>query len=113
MSLAGCASLVTGLLIQTSSQPHAAKLRSPSQSARNPTTEFQLGVIRDATIRARLRPGSFYWGCLSASIEPGKISRLTRDPASDGGYVGETNRPAAEALLDDGGQGVAKFAFPL
>jgi hypothetical protein len=36
-------------------QPHgpreearAASRRSPSQSARNPTTEFQLGVMRDA-----------------------------------------------------------------
>jgi len=37
-------------------EAHAASLRSPSQSARTPTTWFQLGIIRDA-IKARLRPG--------------------------------------------------------
>jgi len=30
---------------------HTANLRSPSQSVRNPTTWFQLGVIRDAPLR--------------------------------------------------------------
>jgi hypothetical protein len=30
------------------SSDHAASLRSPSQSVRNPTTWFQLGIIRDA-----------------------------------------------------------------
>jgi hypothetical protein len=54
---------------------HAASLRSPSQSVRNPSTWFQLGLIRDAgpeisnglgaflfcdAFEARLRPGFFY-----------------------------------------------------
>ena len=40
-------------------EAHATSLRGPSQSVRNPTTWFQLGVIRDA-LKARLRPGFFF-----------------------------------------------------
>ena len=54
---------------------HAAILRSPSQSVRNPTTEFQLGVIRDAgpeimnglvafLYTARFKPGFVRAFCL-------------------------------------------------
>jgi hypothetical protein len=35
-------------LPQLTPPPHAASLRSPSQSVRKPTTEFQLGVMGDA-----------------------------------------------------------------
>ena len=40
---------------------HAAILRSPSQSVRNPTTEFQLGVIRDAGPEIRNGLGVFLY----------------------------------------------------
>ena len=38
---------------------HAAILRSPSQSVRNPTTEFQLGVMGDAGPEIRNGLGAF------------------------------------------------------
>jgi len=38
----------TPRLIPECPRRQAASLRSPSQSVRNPTTEFQLGVMRDA-----------------------------------------------------------------
>jgi hypothetical protein len=39
----------------------AANLRSPSQSVRNPTTWFQLGVIRDAGPEIKMVSGPFLW----------------------------------------------------
>jgi hypothetical protein len=47
---------------------HAANLRSPSQSVRNPTTWFQLGVTRDAGPEITNGLGAFLY--LAAS-EPG------------------------------------------
>ncbi len=45
-------------------EPHAAGLRSPSHSVRNPATWFQLGIIGDA-LKARLRLGFSYGGSVS------------------------------------------------
>jgi hypothetical protein len=73
MPLAGCASLVTGLLIQTSSRPHAASLRSPSQSVRNPTTWFQLGVIRDAGPEITNGLGAFLYAARLTGRQMGYI----------------------------------------
>jgi hypothetical protein len=44
---------------------HAANLRSPSQSVRNPTTWFQLGVIRDAGSEIRNGLGAFLYAVRS------------------------------------------------
>jgi hypothetical protein len=41
--------------------PHAASLRSSSQSVRNPTTWFQLGLIGDAGPEIRNGLGVFYY----------------------------------------------------
>ena len=41
--------------------PHAASLRSPSQSVRNPTTWFQLGVIGDASPEITNGLGAFLY----------------------------------------------------
>ena len=70
------------------SWPHAASLRSPSQSVRNPTTEFQLGVMRDAgpeitnglgafLYAARSRPG--FGGAFSLRHVRSLLSFATRD----------------------------------
>jgi len=40
----------------------AHRFRSPSQSVRNPTTWFQLGVIRDAGPEIANGLGAFFYG---------------------------------------------------
>jgi len=47
---------------------HAANLRSPSQSVRNPTTWFQLGVMGDAGPGISNGLGAFLYG---ARFKPG------------------------------------------
>ena len=49
---------------------HAASLRIPSQSVRNPTTEFQLGVMGDAGPEIRNGLGAFPLEALSLTRGP-------------------------------------------
>jgi hypothetical protein len=55
---------------------HAAILRSPSQSVRNPSTWFQLGVIRDAGPEITKGLGAF----LYAARLTGRQMRCIRLP---------------------------------
>jgi hypothetical protein len=49
------------MLADAQPTPHAAILRSPSQSVRSATTWFQLGVIRDAGSEIRNGLGAFLY----------------------------------------------------
>jgi hypothetical protein len=57
----------------------AANLRTPSQSVRNPTTEFQLGVIRDAGPEITSGLGAFLY---AARFKPGFGRAFGEEPHS-------------------------------
>jgi hypothetical protein len=58
---------------------HAAtNLRSPSQSVRNPTTEFQLGVMGDAGPEITNGLGAFLYVAPSGPVSPGRRPPLKK-----------------------------------
>jgi hypothetical protein len=63
-------------------EPRAASLRNPSQSVRNPTTWFQLGVIRDAGPEITNGLGAFLYLALLAPTWPRLLCRLRGDGRS-------------------------------
>jgi len=69
--------------IHDDSRDHAAILRSPSQSVRNPTTWFQLGIIGDAGPEIRNGLGAFLLcGVIQARLRPGFFNRNAGTPES-------------------------------
>jgi hypothetical protein len=57
--------VVQNAVTVSKAEPHAAIRRSPSQSVRNPTTWFQLGVIRDAGPEIANGLGAFLYAARS------------------------------------------------